>query len=117
MSSSTSSSSSSSASNYSLRANANFNSLNGGSNNFKINSVSIIDSDFFSLDQISNLNDSSLVNSEEDNFFITDEEKKEYQANKSLYLTERLNRRELLKQKFQDLKLNSSFKLRPRNFS
>lgn len=49
---------------------------------------------------------------------ITDEEKNEYYANKTVYLNERLHRRELLKQRFQNFKLNSScFKIRPRNVS
>ena len=49
--------------------------------------------------------------------FITDEEKMEYYANKSILLIERRNRRELLKQKFQNLKMSANFKIRPRNIS
>lgn len=60
---------------------------------------------------------SSQNTDENNNYYITEEEKMEYQLNKSVYLTERLNRRELLKKQFQDLKLNSNFKLRPRNLS
>lgn len=47
--------------------------------------------------------------------YITEEEKLEYQANKSVYLTRRRDRRELLVKQFQDLKLNAKFKLIPRN--
>jgi hypothetical protein len=53
----------------------------------------------------------------EDLVLITDEEKNEYYANKSLYLTERKNRREMLKEKFQNFKLNQNFKIKPRNVS
>jgi hypothetical protein len=59
---------------------------------------------------ISNMQDDDLE-------MITDEEKREYYANKSIYLNERKNRRELLAQRYQNLKLSSSFKIRPRNFS
>lgn len=49
---------------------------------------------------------------------ITDEEKNEYYANKSLLMNERLHRREILQQKFQMFKLNAcNFQLRPRNVS
>lgn len=54
-------------------------------------------------------------NHDEDLVLITDEEKNEYYANKSVYLNERTNRRLLLRERFQNLKLNASFKLRPRN--
>lgn len=47
--------------------------------------------------------------------YITEAEKLEYQANKSVYLTRRRNRRELLVRQFQDLKLNAKFKLIPRS--
>ncbi len=57
-----------------------------------------------------------ITGEDKDDYFITDEEKMEYQANKTAYLIQRLNRRELLKQRFQELKLNSIFKLSPRNF-
>lgn len=58
-----------------------------------------------------------LSTKENHEYFITEEEKMEYQLNKTTYLTQRLNLRKLLKQRFQDLKLNSSFKLQPRNLS
>lgn len=45
---------------------------------------------------------------------ITDEEKQEYYRNKAYYLGERMNRRELLKNKFKMFKLSSNFKLEPR---
>lgn len=111
-----SSSSSSSASNYSLFSNIpdyvydDFDNLN---NNEKFLS-------FFSNEKNECCNDcliSSQNTDENNNYYITDEEKMEYQLNKSTYLTERLNRREVLKKRFQDLKLNSNFKLRPRNLS
>ncbi len=50
----------------------------------------------------------------ESNDYITEEEKLEYQANKTVYLTRRMNRRKLLLKKFQEFKLNSNFKLKPR---
>ncbi|CAF0875517.1 unnamed protein product [Brachionus calyciflorus] len=48
---------------------------------------------------------------------ITDKEKQEYYKNKSFYLNERMNRRELLENKFKMLKLSSSFKLESRQKS
>jgi hypothetical protein len=65
---------------------------------------------------------STLLNEIDDNnqddsiVMITEEEKNEYYANKAMYLIERINRREMLKEKFQNLKMNSSLKIRPRNF-
>ncbi len=53
----------------------------------------------------------------DDEDLITEEEKNEYYANKDSLLHERMNRRELLRQQFQNLKLNSNFKIRPRNVS
>ena len=60
---------------------------------------------------------SGVNNNSDDLVLITDEEKNEYYANKSLYLSERKNRREMLEAKFQSFKLNTSFKIKPRNFS
>lgn len=63
------------------------------------------------------VNNTISSNNNEDLVLITDEEKNEYYANKSLYLTERKNRREMLEAQFQSFKLNSSFKIKPRNVS
>lgn len=63
-------------------------------------------------------NGSSIETDQDDNLvLITDEEKNEYYANKTMYLIERINRREMLKQKFQNLKLSANFKIKPRNVS
>ena len=45
---------------------------------------------------------------------ITDEEKNEYYANKTLYLEERTARRMQLKEKFQNLQF-SDLQIKPRN--
>ncbi|RNA13607.1 Gametogenetin-binding 2 [Brachionus plicatilis] len=59
---------------------------------------------------------SEMAGKDDDNLMlITDEEKNEYYANKSVYLNERTNRRMMLQERFQNLKLNANFKLRPRN--
>jgi hypothetical protein len=64
------------------------------------------------------LNDINDNNNQDDSIMmITEEEKNEYYANKAMYLIERINRREMLKEKFQNLKMNSCLKIRPRNFS
>jgi hypothetical protein len=52
-----------------------------------------------------------------DEDLITEEEKNEYYANKATLLSERTNRRELLRQRFQNLKLTSTLKIRPRHVS
>ena len=120
MSSSTSSSSSSSsACNYSTLNSLSNNNLCGNYSNQNAHSSGEKSYDMISFQNEDFMDMITLNNPADTNYFvITEEEKREYQANKSVYLTERLNRRELLKQKFQDLKLNScSFKLRPRNFS
>ena len=57
------------------------------------------------------------LNECDEGLMITEEEKNEYYANKTSLLNERKNHRELLKQQFQNLKLSSSFKIRPRKFS
>lgn len=83
---------------------------------FSSTSSSLAD-DFKDFSFASFINESDVLdNNDDDNLMlITDEEKNEYYANKSIYLNERTNRRMLLREKFQNLKLNSSFKLRPRN--
>ena len=64
-----------------------------------------------------NNNNYDTPNVSGDDLLITDEEKNEYYANKSLYLTERKNRREMLREQFQNFKLNPNFKIKPRNAS
>jgi hypothetical protein len=46
--------------------------------------------------------------------FITEEEKQEYFANKAMYLLKRKNQREILFEKYKQMKLNANFKLKPR---
>ncbi|CAF0911716.1 unnamed protein product [Brachionus calyciflorus] len=60
------------------------------------------------------LNENEPIENNDDLMLITDEEKNEYYANKTVYLNERTNRRLQLRERFQNLKLNSNFKLRPR---
>ena len=60
-------------------------------------------------------NDDNNNNYNDDLALITEEEKNEYYANKSLYRNEINKRREMLREKFQNFKLNQTFKIRPRN--
>lgn len=50
-------------------------------------------------------------------YVIPDEEKNDYYANKSVYLDNRKNRREMLKKQYLSLKQNANFIIRPRNVS
>ncbi len=99
-------SSSLSASNYSL---SNGNSLEENTETFSEEKKGEINDDCTLLENSDNDEQTA-------DYFITEEEKMEYQANKAAFLIQRLNHRELLKQRFQDLILNSIFTLRPRNF-
>jgi hypothetical protein len=82
--------------------------LNSNSGLFQFSDHSFNTNENEQVDSIGS-NDDGLV-------LITDEEKNEYYANKTMYLIERINRREMLRQKFQNLKL-ANFKIRPRNVS
>jgi hypothetical protein len=74
-------------------------------------------SSFCCLSYDCDCNDNFCAADEANDDWITEEEKNEYYANKDILLHERMTRRELLRQQFQNLKLNSNFKIRPRNVS
>lgn len=91
-----------------------FNSMSCSSSSTSTSSSSTDDFKDFSFTSF--INELETAKNDDDNLMlITDEEKNEYYANRSVYLNERTNRRLLLRERFQNLKLNASFKLRPRN--